>query len=110
MLTFQQKLENAAVLLRRSSHNTAGKEELGHVLTSIRESHERSAGVYERAPFALHKFSFPAGNSSLFPPRRQSLLRGTHLQSCVCLPGAGARVSISSLTWSCWTPPTFVYE
>lgn len=38
MLTFQQKLENAAVLLQRSSHNTVGKEELGHVLTSHQES------------------------------------------------------------------------
>lgn len=38
MLTFQQKLENAAVLLQRSSHNTAGKGELGRVLTSCWES------------------------------------------------------------------------
>lgn len=52
MLTFQQKIENSTVLLQKSSHNTAGKWELGCVLPSCWEFHE--IGCWDVRNGSLH--------------------------------------------------------
>lgn len=90
MLTFQQKMENTAVLLQRSSHNIVGKGELGHVLTSCWESPwEMMLGFMKQLTLPCTSLVFQQGTPVYFPPEDRPFSWGTTAAdqpSMLCLP------------------------